>query len=205
MRSGNITHRIDHRQHHQPESQGNSHLGDAPVAGMVNDNCPRAGKHQGKSPDAFRQNYFHMRQSVCNLGACLHMSMRICLGMHESSRIFSALADENRLRLLCLLQRGEVCVCHLQEVLQTNQPKISRHLAYLKRAGLVEGRRDGKWMHYRIKKLESNQQKVLTETLRRLEKEAAIKKDAQRLKQIECCPSKYGISEVESKREPCGV
>jgi ArsR family transcriptional regulator len=76
-------------------------------------------------------------------------------------------------------------------------------LAYLKRAGLVEARRDGKWMHYRLKKLESSQEKVLSEILQRLEKEAPIKKDAQRLKQIQCCPSKYGIPEVEPKREQC--
>jgi ArsR family transcriptional regulator, arsenate/arsenite/antimonite-responsive transcriptional repressor len=129
--------------------------------------------------------------------------MRICLGMRDLSLFFAALADENRLRLLYLMKEGEICVCYLQGVLQTNQPKISRHLAYLKRAGLVEARRDGKWMHYRLKKQESSQEKVLSETLLRLEKEAPIKKDAQRLKQIQCCPAKYGIPEVEPKREQC--
>lgn len=129
--------------------------------------------------------------------------MRICLWMRDLSLFFAALADENRLRLLYLMKEGEICVCYLQGVLQTNQPKISRHLAYLKRAGLVEARRDGKWMHYRLKKLESSQEKVLSEILQRLEKEAPIKKDAQRLKQIQCCPSKYGIPEVEPKREQC--
>lgn len=63
---------------------------------------------------------------------------------------FSALADKTRLRLLNLMRDGEVCVCFFAGTLDTNNPKISRHLAYLKRAGLVEGRRDGKWMHYRI-------------------------------------------------------
>jgi ArsR family transcriptional regulator, arsenate/arsenite/antimonite-responsive transcriptional repressor len=129
--------------------------------------------------------------------------MRICLGMRDLPLFFAALADENRLRLLYLMKEGEICVCYLQGVLQASQPKISRHLAYLKRAGLVEARRDGKWMHYRLKKLESSQEKVLSETLLRLEKEAQIKKDAQRLKQIQCCPSKYGIPEVEPKREQC--
>ena len=129
--------------------------------------------------------------------------MRICMGMRDLSLFFAALADENRLRLLYLMKEGEICVCYLQGVLQTNQPKISRHLAYLKRAGLVEARRDGKWMHYRLKKVESSQQKVLSETLRRLEKEAAIQKDAQRLKQIQCCPSRYGISSMEPKGKPC--
>ena len=123
--------------------------------------------------------------------------------MRDLSQFFAALADENRLRLLYLMKGGEICVCYLQGVLQTNQPKISRHLAYLKRAGLVEARRDGKWMHYRLKRLESGREKILSETLQRLEKEAPIKKDAQRLKQIVCCPSRYGIPAVGEKREPC--
>src|ERR1044071_6865498 len=64
--------------------------------------------------------------------------------------LFRALADRTRLRLLNLMMDTEICVCFFVEVLGTNQPKISRHLAYLKRAGLVSARREGKWMHYRI-------------------------------------------------------
>ncbi len=64
--------------------------------------------------------------------------------------LFKALADPTRLRLIQLLGDGEVCVCSFVETLQTNQPKISRHLAYLRRAGLVAARRDGKWSHYRL-------------------------------------------------------
>jgi ArsR family transcriptional regulator len=131
------------------------------------------------------------------------MSMRICLGMRDLSLFFAALADENRLRLLYLMKKGEICVCYLQGVLQTNQPKISRHLAYLKKAGLVEARRDGKWMHYRLKKLESSHEKILSETLHGLKKQIPIKKDAERLKQIQCRPSRYGIPSVELKREDC--
>ena len=123
--------------------------------------------------------------------------------MRNLSLLHAALADENRLRLLSLIQGGEICVCYLQEVLQTNQPKISRHLAYLKKAGLVEARRDGKWMHYRLKKLEPGFGKILTDTLGHLKTEAQIKKDAQRLKQITCCPERYGISAFEKKREGC--
>ena len=63
---------------------------------------------------------------------------------------FRALADRTRLRLINLMSHGEVCVCFFVEILDTNQPKISRHLAYLKRAGIVAARRDGKWMHYRL-------------------------------------------------------
>lgn len=64
--------------------------------------------------------------------------------------LFAALADPTRLRLLNLLSRGEVCVCFFVAVLNETQTKISRHLAYLRRAGVVAARRDGKWMHYRI-------------------------------------------------------
>jgi ArsR family transcriptional regulator len=62
--------------------------------------------------------------------------------------LFAALADPTRLRLLNLIAGREVCVCYLVEVLRQSQPKISRHLAYLRKAGLVAARREGKWMHY---------------------------------------------------------
>jgi ArsR family transcriptional regulator, arsenate/arsenite/antimonite-responsive transcriptional repressor len=64
--------------------------------------------------------------------------------------LFMALADRTRLRLLNLMSGGEICVCFLVAVLEEPQPKISRHLAYLRRVGLVQARRDGKWMHYRL-------------------------------------------------------
>ena len=64
--------------------------------------------------------------------------------------LFKALADSTRLRILGLLLTGEVCVCHIHESLKITQPKASRHLAYLRRSGLVETRRDGLWIHYRI-------------------------------------------------------
>ena len=69
------------------------------------------------------------------------------------SQLFKALADPNRLRILGLLLTGEVCVCHIHESLNIPQSKASRHLAYLRRAGVVESRRDGLWMHYRLKDL----------------------------------------------------
>ena len=65
-------------------------------------------------------------------------------------RFFRALADPTRLRLLNLMSEQEVCVCYFTEVLGAPQPKISRHLAYLRKAGIVVARRDGKWMHYRL-------------------------------------------------------
>jgi ArsR family transcriptional regulator len=64
--------------------------------------------------------------------------------------VYAALADPTRLRILALLRDGEVCVCHLHASLDVRQPTASRHLAYLRRAGLVHARRQGIWMHYRL-------------------------------------------------------
>lgn len=68
--------------------------------------------------------------------------------------LFKALGDGTRLRILGLLLGGEVCVCHIHESLDVPQPRTSRHLAYLRRAGLVETRKDGLWVHYRLARLE---------------------------------------------------
>lgn len=64
--------------------------------------------------------------------------------------LLGALSDRTRLRVLSLLRRGELCVCYFVEILDETQPKISRHLAYLRRLGLVNARRDGKWIHYSL-------------------------------------------------------
>ena len=80
--------------------------------------------------------------------------------------LFHALADRTRLRLLNLMASGEVCVCYFVELLDEPQPKISRHLAYLRRTGLVAARREGKWMHYRLTKpSDSLQARVLESAL----------------------------------------
>lgn len=68
----------------------------------------------------------------------------------EPARLFKTLSDPIRLRLLNLLAEEQVCVCDLHGTLGLDQPKVSRHLAQLRRAGLVEAERDGKWMHYRL-------------------------------------------------------
>jgi ArsR family transcriptional regulator len=76
--------------------------------------------------------------------------------------VFKALADRTRLRILALLGKNEVCVCHLHDSLGLPQPTVSRHLAYLRRSGLVAARRDGVWMHYRVSSsLDPAVQKVL--------------------------------------------
>ena len=71
------------------------------------------------------------------------------------TRVYAALADPTRLRILSLLGDGEICVCHLHASLDVPQPTASRHLAYLRKAGLVEARRDGIWMHYKMAALDN--------------------------------------------------
>lgn len=103
---------------------------------------------------------------------------------------FSALADKTRLRLLNLLRDGEVCVCFFAGTLDTNNPKISRHLAYLKRASLVTARRDGKWMHYSLKRpSDRNAAAVFDATMKMLEEDAELKRDRERLVDFCCSPS----------------
>jgi ArsR family transcriptional regulator len=68
----------------------------------------------------------------------------------ELERLFKALGDKTRLRILALLGNNEVCVCHLHDSLGLPQPTVSRHLAYLRKSGLVAARRDGVWMHYQV-------------------------------------------------------
>ena len=104
--------------------------------------------------------------------------------------LFKALADRTRLRLLNLMAgAGEVCVCFFVEVLGTNQPKISRHLAYLRRAGLVEARRDGKWMHYRLAEpSDAHSARVFAEVMRWLSEDGEMQKDRSRLRKICCAP-----------------
>lgn len=102
---------------------------------------------------------------------------------------FAALADRTRLRLINLMALDEICVCFFVEVLGTNQPKISRHLAYLRRAGLVEARRDGKWMHYRLAEPQDERAaRVYREVLAWLAEDAEMRHDRQSLRKVCCAP-----------------
>lgn len=87
--------------------------------------------------------------------------------INDSAELFSALADKTRLRLLNLLLEGELCVCDLMRVLKEPQSKISRHLGYLRRAGLVEARRQGFWMYYRLSKPTHKIHQGMLEALRK--------------------------------------
>lgn len=107
----------------------------------------------------------------------------------EMETLFKALADRTRLRILGLLLTGEVCVCDLHESLKIPQPKASRHLAYLRRAGLVETRRQGLWIHYRLGKLGDPVLAAIVDAVRHaLTHIEATRRDAERLqKRTGCC------------------
>jgi ArsR family transcriptional regulator len=103
--------------------------------------------------------------------------------------LLKALADGTRLRILGLLATGEVCVCHIHESLRISQPKASRHLAYLRRAGLVTTRRDGLWVHYRLaspdEPVVATIQRAVTHALGHVN---SVRKDTERLqRETGCC------------------
>ena len=79
-----------------------------------------------------------------------HAGTKSRAAIDQLESVFKALADKTRLRIVALLGNNEVCVCHLHDSLELPQPTVSRHLAYLRRAGLVDVRRDGVWMHYQV-------------------------------------------------------
>ena len=118
--------------------------------------------------------------------------------------LFKALADETRLRILGLLLAGEVCVCDIHDSLRISQPKASRHLAYLRRAGLVETRRDGLWVHYRLAQAPDPVLGTIRDAVfHALGHVESLRKDAVRLeKKTGCCapatPLKPGLACCEA-------
>ena len=113
---------------------------------------------------------------------------------YDLSLLFAALADRTRLRLLNLINGKEVCVCYLVEILGLSQPKISRHLAYLRRAGVAATRREGKWMHYRIViPKDAGAARVLSETLSALSEDKAMQADLSRLSKACCAPQGQSV------------
>lgn len=98
----------------------------------------------------------------------------------ELITIFKALSDETRLRIIKLLEHGELCVCDIAAVLQSSQPKVSFHLSTLKDAGLIIDRREGKWIHYRLTETDMFRRFLMMSVFERLDPEIADK-DRQRL------------------------
>jgi ArsR family transcriptional regulator len=106
--------------------------------------------------------------------------------------LFAALADRTRLRLLNLMDGREVCVCYLVEILRQGQPKISRHLAYLRKAEIVTARREGKWMHYSIERPgDERANAVLDATLLSLKSDREMQADLARLDRACCGPQRF--------------
>src|ERR1700727_1807187 len=110
----------------------------------------------------------------------------------ELPRLFAALADRTRLRLLNLMNGREVCVCYFVEILKQSQPKISRHLAYLRNAGIVSARREGKWMHYSIQwPTHRGTASLLKATLSSFEADREMQSDLARLSKACCEPQRF--------------
>jgi|SRR5215203_2191483 len=109
--------------------------------------------------------------------------------LQELEGFFKALADTTRLRILGILLHGEVCVCDIHYSLKASQPKVSRHLAHLRAAGLVETRREGVWIHYRLAELpDPLRATVATAVQHMLSHVDVVQKDAARLqKSTGCC------------------
>jgi ArsR family transcriptional regulator len=115
---------------------------------------------------------------------------------YNVERFFQALGDQTRLRLLNLMGDQEICVCYFVEILGGPQPKISRHLAYLRSAGIVSSRRESKWMQYRIvTPPHIGAAQILKQTLGWLKEEKAMQVDTARLTKACCSPSKYALLE----------
>jgi ArsR family transcriptional regulator, arsenate/arsenite/antimonite-responsive transcriptional repressor len=104
-------------------------------------------------------------------------------------QVFKALADPTRVRILGLLSAGEICVCHIHESLRLPQSLVSRHLAYLRRAGLVETRKEGLWVHYRIGARPDDPTRTLLDAVYHcIGHLSTVAKDAKRLeKKTGCC------------------
>jgi len=101
--------------------------------------------------------------------------------------LFKALADRTRLRLINLIGESEVCVCFLTEILKMSQPKISRHLAYLRRARIVTPRREGKWMHYRLTDPpDEHAAQIFREVRSSLAEHPELQRDREKLEKV-CC------------------
>jgi len=125
--------------------------------------------------------------------------------VNRLSTIFKALSDPSRLRILTLLANtGELCVCDIEAVMGWTQTKVSRHLGYLKRAGLVRDRKQGLWVHYSVAASPGTRQRTVLDQLRHLfETDPAARKDAERLEALRdrgCCVAEQSHSRKGARR-----
>jgi ArsR family transcriptional regulator len=118
--------------------------------------------------------------------------------------LFKALADRTRLRLISLIGDSEVCVCFFVAILKTSQPKISRHLAYLRRAGIVKSRREGKWMHYRLAEPpDEHAARIFREVRASLADHPEFQRDREKLLNV-CCAAQLPVQLRRAPR-PLGL
>ena len=107
------------------------------------------------------------------------------LDVRPFSRLFKALGDETRLRIVALLSHGELCVCHMEEALRVSQPKASRHLAILRAAGVVDHRRAGSWVYYNLAtQADAGCERQLRSLVRTFAKRSVLRHDLERLVRI---------------------
>jgi ArsR family transcriptional regulator len=105
------------------------------------------------------------------------------VGVRSLTKLFRALGDETRLRIVALLSHGELCVCHIERALDLSQPNVSRQLGILRASGVVDARRDGSWMYYALAPQQDDSVKVMLEKLVALfGAERAIKADHAKLR-----------------------
>jgi ArsR family transcriptional regulator len=108
------------------------------------------------------------------------------------SQLFKALGDEDRVRIVALLTHGELCVCHIEAALAQSQPSVSRHLAVLRAAGVVESRREGNWVYYRLaEQADADCRRQLHALVGAFGKNAVLERDVARLRKSKgprACP-----------------
>jgi ArsR family transcriptional regulator len=120
--------------------------------------------------------------------------------------LFRALADPTRLRLLNLIDGREICVCYFVEILGLSQPKISRHLAYLRRAGIVAARRDGRWTHYRLAlPKDSGVRAVLEAALESNRQRPEMRRDVARWGSACCATGRFEVLEGAPQPRAIGL
>jgi len=118
--------------------------------------------------------------------------------------LFKALADHTRLRLINMMGDSEVCVCFFVAILKTSQPKISRHLAYLRRARIVTARRDGKWMHYSLSEPpDEHAARIFREVRASLAEHPELQRDREKLLQV-CCATQLPV-QLRRAPKPIGL
>jgi ArsR family transcriptional regulator len=104
-------------------------------------------------------------------------------GVRPLTKLFRALGDETRLRIVALLSHGELCVCHIEKALDLSQPNVSRQLGILRAAGVVDGRREGTWVYYALAKQEHAATGAMLDALvKSFGAERAIRADHARLR-----------------------